>query len=81
VKQRRESRVYYGIVLKNDQLEVVTDVDRQLSGDDVACWVCGKEAERSAIEDRLEGLSAEISERRQLVAELQSEIHDLKEAH
>jgi predicted nucleic acid-binding Zn-ribbon protein len=66
-------------ILENDQVDVVTDVDRQLSGDDVACWVCGQEAERSAIEDRLEGLSEEISERRQLVAELQSEIHELKD--
>jgi DNA repair exonuclease SbcCD ATPase subunit len=64
--------------LETDSLDVVTDVERQISGDSVVCWVCGQDAERETIEERLAVYEEKISERRSEVAELQQQISELK---
>jgi chromosome segregation ATPase len=65
-------------ILKTDSLDVVTDVEREIAGDRVVCWVCGQDAERETIEERLAVYEDKISERRSEVAELQQEISELK---
>jgi chromosome segregation ATPase len=65
-------------IIEEDKLGMVTDIERGLSGDSVACWVCGQEADREGVEERLESISSAVSERRETLATLQSDITDLK---
>jgi chromosome segregation ATPase len=66
-------------ILEENRLEAVTEIDRELTGDTVACWVCGHEPDRSDIETRLDVLKEQIAERRSRVAALQRAIQELKE--
>jgi DNA repair exonuclease SbcCD ATPase subunit len=65
-------------ILDDNQIDVVTEIDRELAGDTVACWVCGHEADRSGIEERLEALEERIADRRSSIAEMQGDIQELE---
>lgn len=66
-------------VLDRDQLNLVADVDRQISGDTVTCWVCDNETSREAIETRLAELGTTITTKRDAVSDLQQEVNDLED--
>lgn len=66
-------------VLDGGHLDLLADVDRRLDGDHVACWVCGNDTTREAIEARMEGVSDLIGDRRDRRAELQSTVSELQE--
>jgi len=51
-------------LLEENRLDLVTDVERAIDADSVACWTCGGETTREAIEARLDGLGSELAERR-----------------
>ncbi|MEF8839917.1 MAG: archaea-specific SMC-related protein [Haloarculaceae archaeon] len=52
------------LVLSENRLDSVTDVERELTGDRVACWTCGSEAPRSALADQLEAVGERLTRRR-----------------
>jgi DNA repair exonuclease SbcCD ATPase subunit len=66
-------------ILETDHLDAVTDIDRQIAGDSIVCWVCGQDAQRTEIEERIAVLEEEIADRRSAVAELQREMSELTE--
>ena len=66
-------------VLDGGHLDLLAEVDRRLDGDHVACWVCGSDTTREAIEDRMEGVSELIADRRSRRSELQSTVSELQE--
>lgn len=68
-------------VLDRDQLDLVTEIERSLSGDRVTCWVCGDGTTPEAIDEQLAGLAAAISDRRNAAAGLREEVDDLETRH
>ena len=77
IRERRESlrtdvellRSVYSAnrrVLTEGRVELLTDRDRSILGDEVTCWLCGTETDEEALRERLEDLSDRISD---LVAE------------
>lgn len=66
------------MVLTEDRLDLVTDVQRGLTGDSVACWTCGSTADRSDIEDQLDDLGERIAQRRATVESLRDEVERLE---
>jgi chromosome segregation ATPase len=52
------------MVLDENRLDLVTEVQREVGGDTVACWTCGGETTRAAIEGQLETLGTRLSELR-----------------
>jgi chromosome segregation ATPase len=66
-------------ILKNDHLQLVTDVNRQMNDDQLACWVCGEETTRSDVEAGLDTLSDEVEERRETAADLRDEVNELEQ--
>jgi predicted nucleic acid-binding Zn-ribbon protein len=66
-------------LLESGYADLVTDVDRGLSGDRVTCWVCGSESGREEIEGRLGEIDDQITDLRSLKSDLETEISDLKD--
>jgi predicted nucleic acid-binding Zn-ribbon protein len=66
-------------VLDEDRLDLLTDVERGLLDDTVACWVCGSAAERRAFDDRLADLGERITDRNERVAEHRARVEELTE--
>jgi DNA repair exonuclease SbcCD ATPase subunit len=52
------------LVLDENRLDLVTEVEREVAGDTVACWTCGGETTRAAIEERLDALGTRLGELR-----------------
>ncbi|WP_254525530.1 archaea-specific SMC-related protein [Natrinema caseinilyticum] len=52
------------MVLEEDQLDLITTVDRELSGDSVVCWTCDSTVSRTDLENRLDALGEKITEKR-----------------
>ncbi|WP_459191064.1 archaea-specific SMC-related protein [Halosimplex sp. J119] len=75
------------LVLDEERLDLVTDVQRELTGDDVVCWVCGNDATREDIEEQLDELGAKNRELRaqtetyrDRVDELEARREEIKQA-
>jgi len=49
------------MVLSEDRLGLLTDVQRELTGDELACWTCGSTVDRAAVESQLDGLGDRIA--------------------
>jgi DNA repair exonuclease SbcCD ATPase subunit len=60
------------MVLEENRLDLVTDVERELTGDTVACWTCGSGVDRADVETQL----ADLGER---VATLRGDIESRRE--
>lgn len=52
------------MILDEDRLDLVTEVQRELTGDSVVCWVCGNDASRKDIENNLDELGTKNRELR-----------------
>ncbi|WP_265108567.1 archaea-specific SMC-related protein [Halosolutus halophilus] len=52
------------MVLEEDHLDLITTVDRELTGDSVVCWTCDSEVSRTDLENRLDALGEKITEKR-----------------
>ncbi|UHQ96159.1 archaea-specific SMC-related protein [Natrinema halophilum] len=52
------------LVLEEDHLDLITTVNRELSGDSVVCWTCDSTVSRSDLENRLDALGEKITEKR-----------------
>lgn len=67
-------------VLEEGEVELVTSVDRGISGDTIDCWVCGNETTADDIEDRLNALQQKIKSLRSEKSDIESEVEDIKQA-
>lgn len=63
-------------VLNADRIDLLAEVDRSIAGDTMACWVCGSDVDRAAIEQRLDTLADRIADRREAAAEIRSTVAD-----
>ncbi|WP_281195672.1 archaea-specific SMC-related protein [Halorubrum sp. F4] len=89
IRDRRESirtdvellRAVYSAnrrVLTEGRVELLTDRDRGLLGDDVACWLCGTETDEETLREHLEALSDRISELTAERAEYDDRVEELE---
>ncbi|WP_306061781.1 archaea-specific SMC-related protein [Natronococcus wangiae] len=66
------------LVLEENQLDLLTAVNRELTGDSVVCWTCGSEVSRSALEDRLDALGEKITEKRSQLETHRDRVEELE---
>lgn len=66
-------------VLEEGEVELVTSVDRGISGDTIDCWVCGNETTADDIEDRLSALQQKIKNLRSEKSDIESEVEEIKQ--
>lgn len=66
------------LVLEEDHLDLVTDVDRELTGETVTCWVCGAEADRDHIETHVGSLGDEVREVRAAIERVTDQVEALE---
>ena len=66
-------------ILEEDRLELITDIDRGLIGDEIECWVCGNAADREAFADQLDSLADRIADLRSKEQEYEREKSELVE--
>ena len=66
------------MVLQEDHLDLITDVNRELTGDSVVCWTCGTEVDRSTLENRLEALGEKITEKRTRLKTHRNNVEELE---
>jgi len=65
-------------VLEEGRVELLTDLDRGLMGDEVDCWICGAETDEDTIRDHLDDLSDRISELKAERAEYDDRVEELE---
>ncbi|MFB6188454.1 MAG: archaea-specific SMC-related protein [Halapricum sp.] len=66
------------LVLTENRLDLITEVQRELTGDTVLCWTCGSEVERDAIESRLEDLGERVATLRSTIESQQEAVERLE---
>ena len=66
------------MVLSEDRLDLITNVERELTGDTVACWTCGGSASREKIEEQLTGLREKMTTIQTEVDTKQTRIEELE---
>jgi chromosome segregation ATPase len=66
------------LVLDEDRLELIADVEHDLAGKSVTCWVCGDDAHRETIADRVEALGDELSEVRAAAERARDRVEELE---
>lgn len=62
------------MVLTENRLDLVSEVQRELTGDTVACWTCGGETTREDIEGQLDDLGERIANLRAKIERHRSEV-------
>lgn len=65
-------------ILDQGQVELVTDVTRQIDADHLSCWVCGNETTRDDIEAQMATLSDAVSDWRDRRSDLEAAVDDLE---
>ncbi|WP_121823159.1 archaea-specific SMC-related protein [Halostella salina] len=65
-------------VLEEDRVELLTDRDRGILGDEMGCWLCGSETDESALRDHLDELSDRISDLKAERAEYDDRVEELE---
>lgn len=66
-------------LLDEGRLDLITDVERELTGDHVSCWLCGNATTPDAIETHLEGISERVTDLRERKAESERKVETLRE--
>jgi len=66
------------MVLKESRLDLLTEVERELTGDSVVCWTCGNEAEREEMEAQLDDLGDKIADMRAEAERYRDEVEELE---
>lgn len=66
------------LVLKEDRLDLLTDVQRELTGDTITCWTCGATTSRSDVEERLDELGERITRLRSKPESYRDRIEELE---
>ncbi len=65
-------------VVDENREGVVTDIDRQITGDEFDCWVCGEQTSQATIEERLAAINDRVQEFRAEKATLQEEVEEIQ---
>lgn len=65
--------------LEEDKLELIGEVDHGLMGDSFECFVCGNEASKSEVRDRLDAIGDRVVDRREEIEELEDRVEELTE--
>ncbi|MFB6170789.1 MAG: archaea-specific SMC-related protein [Haloarculaceae archaeon] len=65
-------------LVEEDRLHLVTDVERDVLGDDLTCWTCGAETTRAAVEAHLERLDERVADLRERAREHEAEVDRLE---
>lgn len=66
------------MVLKENRLDLLTDVERELTGDTVTCWTCGSDAQQADLEERLDALGDEITRLRAETEQYRDQVEELE---
>lgn len=66
-------------IIDENRVEIVTDVDRQIAGDQLDCWVCGEQTTPATIEEHLAAITERVQEFRAEQATLQEEIEEIQD--
>lgn len=69
------------MALEEDHLDLITEVDRQLTDDTVICWSCGSEVSRSDVQKRVRQLGEKISSKQSNLQEYQQQIDEIEEKY
>lgn len=65
-------------ILEKDQVDLVTEVTRQLDTDRLSCWICGNETSREELEQQMPALNDAVQEWRSKRQTLGSEVKELR---
>lgn len=65
-------------VLDEDRADLVSEVDRSLVDDTMACWVCGREADAGTLEAQVERLGDRIADHRADAGALRDRVEELE---
>ena len=66
-------------VLDEERVDLVTELDRTLAGDELDCWLCGQATSESAIADRLSAIDEKRTALRSQKSALQEEISEIRD--
>jgi chromosome segregation ATPase len=66
------------MVLSENRLDLVTDVEREVTGDTVVCWTCGAESSRDAIDSQRQELRERLTEIQARTDSKQEEVEQLE---
>jgi predicted nucleic acid-binding Zn-ribbon protein len=65
-------------VVDAGELDIITEIDRSITADEVECWVCGQQTTKSDIENYISRLQSEISELREQKGDIQAELEEAR---
>lgn len=75
------------LVLNENRMGLVSEIEHEMLGDQVSCWICGNEASKSEIQEGLQSLGkritelrAEIESHRDAVEELEAQREEARQA-
>jgi chromosome segregation ATPase len=66
------------LVVTEDRLDLVADVERELTGDTLTCWTCGGDASRGDVEAQLETLGERVRSLRAAAEREREEVERLE---
>jgi chromosome segregation ATPase len=66
------------MVLSENRIDLVSDVQREVTGDTVACWTCGSTVDRETIEAQLDEIGDRIAEQRAAVESHRDAVEELE---
>ena len=66
------------MVLRENRLDLITDVTRQIDQDRIVCWTCGQETSRSAISEQVDQIGSKIAEIKTEIEETQFGVEKLE---
>ncbi|MDY6818788.1 MAG: archaea-specific SMC-related protein [Halobacteriales archaeon] len=65
-------------VLDEDRIDLLTEIERGLMEDSVACWVCGSDVDRETIRERLAALGDRITSEQKQATQYREQIEELE---
>jgi len=66
------------MVLRENRIELITEVTRQLDKDQIVCWTCGHETTRGKITEQVDQIGSKTADLKTTVDETQSRVEKLE---
>lgn len=66
-------------IIDDNEVDLVSDVERSITADEINCWVCGSETTTEDIEGRLDGIQDKIKSLRSEKSSLRSEVKSIQQ--
>ena len=66
------------LLLEENGLELLTDVDHGVETDDFACWICGSQTTRTAVEEHIDALRETLQVHRSKLNEKKGELNEME---